>query len=387
MNSIQHDAVVGTFSCLGAECPDTCCRGWDMPADKQQQALYQTHAPELLATIDATKSIMKRCGDAQTCNQLCEGKCTIHARYGAEFLSEGCYFYPRVLHAVDDRYVMSGMPSCPEMLRLMLQETKPFVRSPVTLPRQPLPRRGLVPEGWTAEAVQTLHDACMEIAGEDTLSPEEILLRLLQCADALGEGAVAHYPAALQALSGLAQDAETISQPSDGHAIYYALALTEAFGEPGISARLAGVMNVMEQQLDCKFDRASRQLSVGEKANTAYTHLRARWRMDAAAALAHTLRRWVQAQVAMTFFPFGGFADASYAERSAVFVQRFVTVRLALMCHVSPQGVPPDEETVLRVIQAIARLMDHLADAKLTRMIHRDSGWTNAARLRGLVVA
>ncbi len=365
-----HYNVLAGFRCLGADCPDTCCRGWEMPTDARQRARYAEKAPELLATIDPENGVMKRCGTGQQCAQLREGICSIHENYGEEFLGDACYFYPRFIHHVGDSYVMSGAPSCPEMLRLMLTEKAPFTQHEAVPARMPNHRHNLVPEGFLQAQVEEIHAQCMGIAGDAARMPEVAVDALL------GE---------VLALAGQPIDKDVAAQSGDAHALYYALALTEAFGAPGISARLADVMAVMAQQLDCRFDRATHKLALGEQASRAYPMLLARWNLDARAALAPVLRRWLQAQIALTYFPFGGFSDASMIERAAVLVQRFATVRLALMCHVSPAGIPPDEQTVIRVIQAIARFMDHLADIKLTRMIHRDSRWERAERLRGLV--
>lgn len=364
MQTVKQHAVIAKFKCLGADCPDTCCHGWDMPVDSRQRELYAQAAPELLASMDADKNIMKR--EGRNCAQLCEGHCNIHARYGEDFLGDTCYFYPRLIHRVGETHYMSGAISCPEMLRLILSEPKPFALAETTIPRMPISRRDLTSEGYTIAQAEHTHAECMAIADES--STAEIALNVLLA-----------YTYKLP----ISDTHE--SKPSDPHALYYALALTEAFGTPGISTHLADIMRTIEQQLDCHFDRTTREYTLGPNASKAYPVLLQRWRMDAETALAPTLRRWLQAQIAMTFFPFGGVADATIAERMAILIQRFATIRLALMCHVSPAGIPPNEPTVIHVIQAIARFMDHLADARLTRMIHRDSGWESEARLRGLV--
>jgi hypothetical protein len=379
-------AVMASFRCLGAQCPDTCCRGWDMPVDARQRQCYTTRAPELLATIDPQNNIMKRTGDQQQCAQLCEGSCAIHASYGDEFLSDACHFYPRLLHAVGDGYMMAGAVSCPEMLRLILTEKEPFAAqvSPAAV-RMPIHRRDVVPTGWTPDGVQAVIAHAMHAAGDGAHAPEACMAYLLHFAQLLAPMTAGDaWPQAAKNARHTLDGAQPLA--SDGHGVYYALALLEAFGEPNVSVRLGAIMARMEQALDCRFDRATRSITMGQNAAAAYSMLQHRWRMDAQQALAPVLRRWLQAQVAMTAFPFGGFQHISMAERAAVLVQRFATIRLALMCHVDANAVPPDEETVMRVIQGISRFMDHIADADLTQMIHRDCGWQSEARLRGLVM-
>ncbi len=358
-----------------------------MPVDRRQRQCYQEKAPELLAAIDPVASIMRREGAQHQCAQLCEGRCSIQARYGEQMLGDACYFYPRMLHAVADEYRMVGATSCPEMLRLILNEPDAFSIQSVAVPRLPVHRHNLVPHGWTVTQVDGLHRYCMEVAGDATRSPEASLAYLLHVAEGMTAIVTDDWRSIVLDAEMRMASTSPNTVPATPYALYYGLALLEAFGNPNSSLRLADIMATMEKQLDCRFDRPSRSITVGASAAQTYAQLVQRWQMDAKQSLASVLRRWLQAQLAMTYFPFGGFNDITMAQRAAILVQRFATVRLALMCHVSENGIPPDEDTILRVIQGISRFMDHIADAKLTLMIHRDSGWVGMPQLRGLIAA
>lgn len=382
-HTLEQFAVMEQFACLGAHCPDTCCRGWDMPTDAPQIARYAAKAPELLVIVDTDAKILKREPDSQHCAQLCDGICSIHARYGTEMLGDACYFYPRMLNNIGGKLVMSGAISCPEMLRLVMQTPEPFARVTTATDRLPVHRRNLLPDGWNETACDAVVDAALACAGDMTIPVEGSMERLLALAEALEHSTAENWPMHWQQAVGNAPAA--ITSDGDSHALYYALALTEAFGAPGISQKLLGIMARMEEALGCRFDRTSREMEFLDTAARAQATLRARWQRDAQAALAPMLRRWLQAQVSMTMFPFGGFHAIRFAKRGAVLVQRFATMRLALMCHVSIHGASLDEQQVMDVMQGLSRFMDHLADAKLTMMIHRDSGWESPARLRGLI--
>jgi hypothetical protein len=360
---IQH-RVVGTFSCLGAECPDTCCAGWNMPVDAVQLARYRTEAPELLATVDLAQGIMKKDAPVGSCNQLCEGLCAIQNKYGSDFLGDSCHFYPRIVHAIGGKQVMVGSTSCPEMLRLMVTEDAPFTREEVTLARMPGVRRDILPEGATQEQVLAVMDEFLHIAADDARSPESIIGSII---DIICEG----------------MDAGA-AKATGAHAIYYALALTEAFTNEPRRERLNAVMQVMEQRLGADFSRATRMLDLAPDAANKLAQLNAGWHRDARVTAAPLLRRWIQAQLAMTAFPFGGLSGLSAFEHMAVLVQRFATMRLALMCHVTADGTL-EMATALRVVQVLSRFMDHLADAKLTQMIFRDMGWNTPAQLHQLI--
>jgi hypothetical protein len=361
---LHTHALVTRFSCLGAECPDTCCSGWDMPTDAAQLALYEVQAPELLATLDKATGGMKRAANGKDCAQLCEGHCAIQTRYGADFLGDSCHFYPRIVHTLGTTQRMTGSTSCPEMLRLMMDEKSPFMLSEITLKRMPGIRRDILPKGMSAAEAMTMMQEYMAIAQDDTASPEDIMARII--AKVSSRDVPKATPATL-------------------HPIYYALALTDAFADQPRNTRLNDVMMVMEAALGCQFDRAARTLSFAPDAAVRVAQLQARWNIDAQAALAPMMRRWIQGQLTMTAFPFGGLTNLTMIGRTAMLVQHFVTMRLALMCHVAQNAVPPDEATYLRVMQTLSRFLDHLADAKLTTMIHRDLGWTDAAALQALI--
>ena len=97
---LEQHVVVGKFTCLGAECPDTCCAGWNMPVDSVQLARYREKAPELLDTVDLAQGIMKKDAPVGRCGQLCEGLCAIQNNYGSDFLGDSCHFYPRIVHSI-----------------------------------------------------------------------------------------------------------------------------------------------------------------------------------------------------------------------------------------------------------------------------------------------
>ena len=230
--------------------------------------------------------------------------------------------------------------------------------------RTPGIRRDILPEGTTSEQLLAVMDEFMSIAADTTRSPETIMGYIIATiCEGMDAGA---------------------AKPTNAHAIYYALALTEAFTNEPRRERLDDVMQVMEQQLGCIFARDERNLNVAADAASKLAQLNLRWHRGAGEALAPMLRRWIQAQLAMTAFPFGGLSGLNAFEHLAVLVQRFVTMRLALMCHVADDG-SIEMATALRVVQVLSRFMDHLADAKLTQMIFRDMAWNSPAQLHQLI--
>src|SRR5579885_2432723 len=99
MNHPLHQAsFLSAFRCLGAECPDTCCQGWNMQLDAAMRARYASEAPELLEAVaddGAGGFIMKRDPQTDFCVKFENGLCGIQQKYGTAFLGDACHFYPR----------------------------------------------------------------------------------------------------------------------------------------------------------------------------------------------------------------------------------------------------------------------------------------------------
>lgn len=125
------------FSCIGADCEDTCCTGWIVNVDKLTYEAYQRcDDPELsprlhqlvilnpAATGDHNHARFTLLGNS--CPFLSEGICSIQKKLGGSYLSVMCATYPRVMNLVDDVLQRSLDLSCPEAARLVLLDPNPM---------------------------------------------------------------------------------------------------------------------------------------------------------------------------------------------------------------------------------------------------------------------
>ena len=116
-----------TFKCIGPNCTDTCCAGWDINIDKNTFKKYESDKGNLKELINGkyiknsqsddsfNYGFMKITEDSK-CPFLNENLlCEIHGKYGEENLSITCRRYPRVFNIIDDIYEKSGLPSCEEI--------------------------------------------------------------------------------------------------------------------------------------------------------------------------------------------------------------------------------------------------------------------------------
>ncbi|MCI8659356.1 MAG: hypothetical protein HFG54_03765 [Lachnospiraceae bacterium] len=115
------------FVCTGAECEDTCCKGWRIGIDRESMELYRSvKGPlgrRLFWGIDHRDHCFRLRGMA--CAFLNrEGFCDIYKELGREGMCRECRTYPR--HVEDYGNVQEVMLSlsCPEAARVILGDEK-----------------------------------------------------------------------------------------------------------------------------------------------------------------------------------------------------------------------------------------------------------------------
>jgi lysine-N-methylase len=119
------------FRCIGAECEDTCCHGWNVVVDKGTYEKYQSNSDLrllsdkhlVLITISPTASAhaLIKLTPSFDCPFLAADRlCSIQKQHGEEYLPEGCSTYPRVARRIDGLMEKALSLSCPEAARLVL---------------------------------------------------------------------------------------------------------------------------------------------------------------------------------------------------------------------------------------------------------------------------
>jgi lysine-N-methylase len=126
-------AYAESFRCIGAECEDTCCEGWNVPIDQATYEKYQQLAPSPLRTLINDNILMMPEGakpatfamiqinGANPCPLLSADRmCRIQTELGESFLSHTCAIYPRLAQTIGGIEEMALSLSCPEAARLVL---------------------------------------------------------------------------------------------------------------------------------------------------------------------------------------------------------------------------------------------------------------------------
>lgn len=124
------------FSCIGGDCEESCCKGWNINIGKTTYDLYMTAADdtvmnftENLILVPETERTEYQYATIKHCKGSCiflseEGLCKIHSRYGSMALSNICNTFPRMVNSVNNKFELSWTTSCPEVVRFMQKKEK-----------------------------------------------------------------------------------------------------------------------------------------------------------------------------------------------------------------------------------------------------------------------
>lgn len=120
-----------TFRCIAGQCPDSCCKEWDVLVDEDKAAFYRALPGNL---GDRLRQVLKdEDGEVYMTieNRRCpmwrdDGLCRIQAELGEAALCKTCRDFPRLTHDYGD-FVEYGLElSCPEAARIILNTPVPI---------------------------------------------------------------------------------------------------------------------------------------------------------------------------------------------------------------------------------------------------------------------
>lgn len=386
---IQQISWLSDFSCLGAECEDTCCRGWSMQVDPVHANLYASKATELLEAIaeDETGCIMKRDPESGFCVKYEQGLCSIHRDYGEEFLGDACFTYPRVFRRIGGQGYMGAMLSCPEVVRVAVMCDNTGDRyHEQAVDRLPAVTKDYLPENVSVEQADAVMKSFLENAAREDLSPEQIMKRLITVSRALQVMPESSWPALVPLNFKIADSRMLKPEPdkADAFRLLHSLAGLVSASPSFQRDRFWQVFESIETALEIRIDRSSLVMTSENGSLETGKRLAKKWREHVTSSMQSILRRWIQAQLSASCYPFGGLGD-NLVERSTILAVRFALVRLGLIAAMGKRGEMPGDDRVVQVIQSIARAMDHLGDATLSMTVYKDVEWHRETRLLGLM--
>ena len=124
---------VNEFSCLGSNCPETCCHGMMIDVDKETHSKYQKIKIEGISNV--ANNLQKKDNPTNQffssiklkkdgyCSFLGnDGLCSIQKKYGEDYLSNTCNNFPRKNIDFKENKMVTLTMSCPEAARLCLSD-------------------------------------------------------------------------------------------------------------------------------------------------------------------------------------------------------------------------------------------------------------------------
>jgi hypothetical protein len=148
--------------------------------------------------------------------------------------------------------------------------------------------------------------------------------------------------------------------------------------------RLQDTINEMSHALGVVIDAEAATLQLSEDSAERWLAMAQGWQEQQ-----HTYHalfsQWLAAQLALGLFPFAGLGNTPQ-DRLLMIAVRYATVRLGIMSYYAVHNILPSEADTIRIIQSLARFMDHLSDPTLSLQLYEQMGWHQPARLHGLLM-
>ena len=113
------------FTCLAAQCPDSCCKEWDVLVDAKAAACYRALPGDLGQRLrqvltEEDGNVYLTIEDGRCPMWRKDGLCRIQAELGHDALCKTCRDFPRLTHDYGVFTELGLELSCPEAARLIL---------------------------------------------------------------------------------------------------------------------------------------------------------------------------------------------------------------------------------------------------------------------------
>ena len=123
---IRKPAYFEHFHCIAAQCPDSCCKDWEVVVDPESTKYYRSLPGELGEALRRVLTDWEDDSALMTIeNDRCpmwrqDGLCRIQATLGHDALCRTCREFPRLTHDYGSFVELGLELSCPEAARLIL---------------------------------------------------------------------------------------------------------------------------------------------------------------------------------------------------------------------------------------------------------------------------
>ena len=136
--TISKPAYYDSFRCIAGDCPDSCCKEWEVQVDPVSTDYYRTLTGPLGDRLRQVLRDDENGGALMTIeNGRCpmwreDGLCRIQAELGEDALCQVCTDFPRLRHDYGDFLELGLELSCPEAARIIFSsQPGPFLEEEV----------------------------------------------------------------------------------------------------------------------------------------------------------------------------------------------------------------------------------------------------------------
>ena len=163
------------FQCIAGNCPDSCCKEWDVQVDEQFAVYYRSLSGPLGDRLrevlrDENGETVMTIIDGRCPMWRSDGLCRIQAELGEDALCKTCREFPRLTHDYGDFVELQLELSCPEAAKYILAQHRPQV---VTLETTDTPEAEYDTEAM--DVLKTSRDFALDILFDRSRPVEEVL--------------------------------------------------------------------------------------------------------------------------------------------------------------------------------------------------------------------
>lgn len=351
------------FKCLQADCPDTCCKGWSMQLDDATFEKYKGSGLENAVDHDGDIRVMKRDKATDFCVKFENGICAIHRDKGESYLGDACNFYPRVTRKLGEATLVTLTPSCPEAARLMLENGSAELTN-TDAERLPSIMKDWLPSGVNEADAPAIHGRFLEECRADA-SSAHILARIYSVSSSLQYLDRKDWAGATNLMFRMADAKLLPPEPAaldEMHLFQVFLGILHATGKAR-GERLMRVLDSIAEYLGIEVDYTTLVVKPVKQPQQHKAH-------------DEILKNYLALQLSFTTYPFAGLGEGLF-EKAKILIFKFCLTRLALEAC--------GDMDVVDTIQPLARIVDHLGDARLMLNLMDSFGWNTEPRLLGLI--
>jgi lysine-N-methylase len=370
-------AYAAKFRCTGPQCPDHCCRTWEVFVDKDEyKSLRKLSNPSLaklarheMEQLPLEQQVEKRYGKIRfgappekNCPFLSQDRlCQLHTQYGEQQLPDTCYSYPRSALEVDGAWRMGLTLSCPEAARLCLLDpgAMHFQEQPVTMRDSMKQRRQPDPA-----------------LGMQALELHYFFVNLLQTRDYPFWQRLALIAMTCHEVDHLASAGRLAELPALQDSLTRAIVSGEARGwldpiRPNIRQRFSagGAMlyKALNQGVTAYYDRIYQSFCVGYKLQNGFEPDAAAIRYEAIwsvlmepffAEQPHFLENLFLNQLFLSVFPYG-FAPSLLEHCCKILLAKYLMLMMLLTGLAASEGKAFSAEHAMWAVQVLAKGFDH----------------------------